>query len=162
MCSTAADTSSSLRPSMRSMVLSWTAVRVFVRVTVLLEPIGVPGHSGTCEFGAGGKVKASTTLPPEWEIDARRGPNRACAMEDLPDIRSMVLRQLRGGPLQFLLGPDHRQVGVKRDDTRGRDPLPFRDASVIVIEHAIQRIAMIKLLRQAGGMPMAVKATNHA
>src|SRR6516162_1854772 len=60
MCSTAADTNSSRRPSRRSMFLSFTAVRVLVRVVVLLAPIGLPGHSGTCSSGAGGNVNNST------------------------------------------------------------------------------------------------------
>src|SRR2546422_3281682 len=61
MWPTAASTRASRRLSLRSMDLSWTAVRVLVRVITLPAPIGVPGHSMTSGVGAGGEVYWSDT-----------------------------------------------------------------------------------------------------
>ena len=44
------------RPGFVSTVLSCTAVRPFVRVTVFFAPIGVPGHSGEMASGGPGNV----------------------------------------------------------------------------------------------------------
>src|SRR2546422_2212533 len=61
MWPTAASTRASRRPSMRSVDLSWTAVRVLVRVITLPAPIGVPGHSIASGVGADGKLCGSDT-----------------------------------------------------------------------------------------------------
>src|SRR3989449_2190622 len=64
MWPTAASTRASRRLSMPSMDLSWTAVRVLVRVITLPAPIGVPGHSMTSGVGAGGEGDLAGTKGP--------------------------------------------------------------------------------------------------
>src|SRR5256712_9863936 len=59
MLSTAFATRRRKRPGLRSTVLSWTAVRPFVRVTVFCAPIGVAGHAGeTAADGPGNVYRA--------------------------------------------------------------------------------------------------------